>query len=154
MNVQLYFHSSFDVKHVVCFMYEQISFVYIVHVIFVVLLVVHLLMKTFYIILFAQTNFLCLYYSCQNKFFMLNTFTILYVFQVYERDFFCQLYSSINLTYSLHYFSSIGWMVLYSSLGKTFPAFTRPKIGLFGWSHSTMDFKYFYEHIFSHPLVR
>ena len=45
-------------------------------------------------------------------------------------------------------------MVLYSSLGKTFPAFTRPKIGLLGWSNSSMDFKYFYVHIFPRPLIR
>ena len=58
------------------------------------------------------------------------------------------------MTYSFHYFMSIGWTVLYLSLGKTFPAFTRPKIRRFGLSHSTMDFKYFYVHIFPRPLVR
>ena len=53
MNVYFYIHSSFGVEHVVCFMYEQISLVYIVHVIFMVLSVVCPLMKTFYIVLFA-----------------------------------------------------------------------------------------------------
>ena len=55
---------------------------------------------------------------------------------------------AINLTYGLHYSSSIGWMVLYSSLGKMFPTITCPNIGLFGSSHSSMDFEYSFDMLY------
>ena len=58
------------------------NFIYIVHIIFMVLSVARPLMRTCYLILTIWTNFY-LHRPYWNKFFMLNTFTILYISQVW-----------------------------------------------------------------------